>query len=87
MKQYYPINEFSKILGVSAQTLINWDNKGKLKLHHTSTNRYRYYSQEQLSHVMNLNPVIERKTIGYCRVSSAKQRDGLKRQIELDKTC
>ena len=27
MKQYYSINEFSKILGVSAQTLRNWDNK------------------------------------------------------------
>lgn len=29
MKQYYSINEFSKILGVSAQTLRNWDKKGK----------------------------------------------------------
>ena len=27
MKQDYSINEFSKILGVSAQTLRNWDNK------------------------------------------------------------
>ncbi len=28
MSKYYSINEFSKILGVSAQTLRNWDNNG-----------------------------------------------------------
>ena len=82
MKQYYSINEFSKILGVSAQTLRNWDNKGKLKPHHTSTNGYRYYSHEQLSQIMNLNPIVDRKIIGYCRVSSPKQKDDLKRQVE-----
>ena len=32
MSKYYSINEFSKILGVSAQTLRNWDNNGKLHL-------------------------------------------------------
>jgi len=81
MKQYYSINEFSKILGVSAQTLRNWDRNGKLKPHHTSTNGYRYYSQEQLNQVMKI-PTIERKTIGYCRVSSNKQKEDLARQIE-----
>ncbi|MEG0153424.1 MAG: MerR family DNA-binding transcriptional regulator [Niameybacter sp.] len=30
MGKYYSINEFSKILGVSPQTLRNWDNNGKL---------------------------------------------------------
>lgn len=30
MSKYYSINEFSKILRVSAQTLRNWDNNGKL---------------------------------------------------------
>ncbi len=52
MSKYYSINEFSKILGVSAQTLRNWDNKEKLKPHHTSSNGYRYYSHEQLNQVM-----------------------------------
>ena len=46
MSKYYSINEFSKILGVSAQTLRNWDNNSKLHPHHTSNNGYRYYSQE-----------------------------------------
>ena len=82
MSKYYSINEFSKILGVSAQTLRNWDNNGKLHPHHTSSNGYRYYSHEQLNQVMNIKPNLNRKIIGYCRVSSHKQKDDLERQIE-----
>ena len=86
MSKYYSINEFSKILGVSAQTLRNWDNSGKLHPHHTSSNGYRYYSHEQLNQVMNIKLNLDRKVIGYCRVSSNKQRDDLERQIQNMKT-
>ena len=86
MSKYYSINEFSKILGVSAQTLRNCDANGKLHPHHTSTNGYRYYSHEQLNQVMNIKPNLNRLTIGYCRVSSHKQKDDLERQIENVKT-
>ena len=86
MSKYYSINEFSKILGVSAQTLRNWDANGKLHPHHTSTNGYRYYSHEQLNQVMNIKPNLNRLTIGYCRVSSHKKKDDLERQIENVKT-
>ena len=41
MSKYYSINKFSKILGVSAQTLRNRDKNGKLYPHHTSSNKYR----------------------------------------------
>ena len=82
MSKYYSINKFSKILGVSAQTLRNWDKKGKLHPHHTSSNGYRYYSHEQLNQVMNVKPNLDRSVIGYCRVSSNKQKDDLERQIE-----
>ena len=82
MSRYYSINKFSKILGVSAQTLRNWDAKGKLHPHHTSSNGYRYYSHEQLNQVMNIKPNLDRFVIGYCRVSSNKQKDDLDRQIE-----
>ena len=82
MSKYYSINKFSKILGVSAQTLRNGDKKGKLHPHHTSSNGYRYYSHEQLNQVMNIKPNLDRIVIGYCRVSSNKQRDDLERQIE-----
>lgn len=82
MSRYYSINKFSKILGVSAQTLRNWDAKGKLHPHHTSSNGYRYYSHEQLNQVMNIKPNLDRLVIGYCRVSSNKQKADLERQIE-----
>lgn len=82
MSRYYSINKFSKILGVSAQTLRNWDAKGKLHPHHTSSNGYRYYSHEQLNQVMNIKPNLDRFVIGYCRVSSNEQKDDLDRQIE-----
>lgn len=82
MSEYYSINKFSKILGVSAQTLRNWDANGKLHPHHTSSNGYRYYSHEQLNQVLNIKPNLDRIVIGYCRVSSNKQKDDLERQIE-----
>ena len=82
MSKYYSINKFLKILGVSAQTLRNWDKKGKLHPHHTSGNGYRYYSHEQLNQVMNVKPNLDRIVIGYYRVSSNKQKDELERQIE-----
>ena len=81
MSKYYSIHEFSKIIGVSAQTLRNWDANGKLHPHHTTVNGYRYYSDEQLNQVINVKPK-NRITIGYCRVSSHKQKDDLERQID-----
>ena len=63
MSKYYSINKFSKILGVSAQTLRNGDKKGKLHPHHTSSNGYRYYSHEQLNLVMNVKPNLDRKEL------------------------
>lgn len=77
--KYYSISKFSKILGVSPQTLRNWDKNNKLNPHHTSNNGYRYYSHEQLNQVMNIKP-----KIGYCRVSSNKQKDDLQRQLVED---
>lgn len=82
MREYYSIHEFSKILGVSAQTLRNWDKNGKLHPHHTSSNGYRYYSCEQLHEVMKRKVNLDRVVIGYCRVSSNKQKDELEKQIE-----
>lgn len=79
--KYYSIREFAKVLDVSAQTLRNWDNNGKLIPHHKGSTGYRYYCEEQLNQVLN-KPTINRKTIGYCRVSSNKQKDDLERQVE-----
>lgn len=79
--RYFTINKFSKIVGVTPQTLRNWDKAGRLKPHHTSESGYRYYSEEQLNQALKIKPK-SKIVIGYCRVSSSKQKDDLERQIE-----
>ena len=64
LSKYYSIHEFSKIIGVSAQTLRNWDANGKLHPHHTTVSGYRYYSDEQLNQVINVKSK-KSITIGY----------------------
>ena len=51
MTKYYSINEFSKILGVSAQTLRNWDKNGKLHPHHTSSNKQKDDLERQIENM------------------------------------
>jgi len=82
--KYYSIGEFAELIGVTQQTLRNWDKVGKLKPSHTGKSGYRYYSQQQLQYYLGFkgeNPM-KRKVVGYCRVSSNKQKDDLERQIE-----
>ena len=86
--KYYSVGEFAELIGVTQQTLRNWDKAGKLKPSHIGKSGYRYYSQQQLRYYLGLkgeNPAI-RKVVGYCRVSSNKQKDDLERQIENVKT-
>lgn len=86
--KYYSISEFAKIIKVTPQTLRNWDKKNILKPHHTTEYGKRFYSQEQLNKYIGVKTHIEpnKKIIGYCRVSSNKQKDDLERQIENVKT-
>ncbi len=80
--EYYTINKFSKLVGKTPQTLRNWDKSGVLKPHHTTTNGYRYYSEEQIKQVLHIKIDNPKIVIGYCRVSSSKQKDDLERQID-----
>ena len=86
--KYYPIGQFAKAIGKTTKTLRNWDKNGKLKPVRVEDTGYRYYSQEQLNHFLGLKleKQINKKIIGYCRVSSHKQKDDLERQIENVKT-
>lgn len=86
MTEYYSIHKFSKMIGVTPQTLRNWDKSGRLKPNHTAGNGYRYYSSDQLNQVLNIKPNTNRIVVGYCRVSSNKQKDDLERQVENMKT-
>ena len=86
--KYYSIGEFANRIGKTIQTLRNWDKKNILKPSHVTQGGTRYYSQEQLNHFLGLKleKQINKKIIGYCRVSSHKQKDDLERQIENVKT-
>ena len=81
--KYYSAKTVTQILGVTAQTLRNWDKEGKLKPSYTKSNGYRYYSEEDvLSYTKERDRKKERKLVGYVRVSSKKQEDDLIRQKE-----
>ena len=82
--KYYSIGEFAKAIGKTTKTLRNWDKVGTLKPVRVESTGYRYYSQEQLNHFLGIKGIETKtkKVIGYCRVSSHKQKDDLERQIE-----
>ena len=81
--EYLSSKTVSKKLGVTAQTLRNWDREGKLKPAYVKSNGYRYYSLDEiLSFTQERKTKKELKVIGYARVSSNKQSDELARQVE-----
>ncbi len=80
--KYYTIHEMTEILGVTAQTLRNWDKSGKLKPHHTSPNGYRYYSEDDLNQLLN-KPVRKQGKRWVTAVSVRQNtKDDLQRQID-----
>ena len=78
------IGKFAKSLGVSIQTLRNWDKEGKLKPTYVTEDGYRYYSEDLLNKFRNIKNVnkIKKKNILYARVSAKDQKDDLNRQID-----
>ena len=83
MKKYYSIRKLSEMIDVSAQTLRNWEKSGKLIPDYKTSSGYRYYSQEQVDAITgNKTNMENRIIIGYCRVSSTKQKDDLERQVQ-----
>lgn len=80
---YLSIGKMAKSLGVTEQTLRNWDKSGRLKPAYIAESGYRYYTEEQLAKAKGLfyTDSQEKKVIGYCRVSTKKQSESLERQI------
>ena len=80
---YLSISKFAELIGVTPQCLRNWDKDGRLKPHHITESGYRYYTHEQANGYLKIQTLPDEPvTIGYCRVSSNKQKDDLERQIE-----
>lgn len=45
--------QFAKRIGVSKNTVINWERQGFIKPHHKSPTGRRFYSQEQVDEVLS----------------------------------
>lgn len=69
--KHYSICKFAEKIGKSIQTLRNWYKSGELKPAHVTNGGTRYYSQEQLNHFLGIKgeKQLNKKVIGYCRVS------------------
>ena len=84
--KYYSSKTVTKILGVTAQTLRNWDKENKLKPTYVKSNGYRYYSEELI-----LAYTQERKTkknlnvIGYTRVYKENEIELSKQKENIEK--
>ena len=84
--KYYSAKTVTKILGVTAQTLRNWDKENKLKPTYVKSNGYRYYSEELI-----LAYTQERKTkknlnvIGYTRVYKENEIELSKQKENIEK--
>ncbi len=79
------IGKFAKMVGLTPTTIRRMHETGELVPYHINKGGTRYYSTEQLNKFLNHNQV-EKKVIGYCRVSTPAQKDDLKTQVENVKT-
>ena len=82
---YLSIHKVASILGVTPQTLRQWDANGYFVPSQRRSNGYRYYTKEQVEQFAEQFNTIKNKNrinIGYCRVSTNKQKDDLARQME-----
>ena len=82
--KYLSIHKVSTILGVTPQTLRLWDSNGYLVPKQRRDNGYRYYSKQQIDEFLEQFNTIKNKkriNIGYCRVSTNRQKDDLSRQV------
>lgn len=51
-KQFYTVGEAAYILGVTSQTLRNWDKSGKFKAKRNPINNYRIYKASDIENFL-----------------------------------
>lgn len=77
-KDLYKTGEVAKILGVTPQTIINYDKEGKLPTKRTSTNRRVIYKDDLLKYLDDIGLLEKEDTnkvdVIYARVSSQDQK-------------
>jgi len=52
LRDYLRISEAAEYLGVSPNTLRNWENAGKILAHRHPVNGYRLFKQQDLEHLL-----------------------------------
>lgn len=87
--RFLRIGDASKELGISIETLRRWTDKGKIP-HKTSPGGHRFidvdaYLEGKETIFDTPEPDTRKASVVYCRVSSAKQKDDLERQVALAK--
>ncbi len=73
--RWLPLREARKVLGVSANTLRKYGDAGYIKTIRTPSRQRRFDVESYLGNAVGS------ATVCYCRVSSAKQKDDLARQV------
>ena len=80
----YTLNQFAEKLGITPQTLRVWHKEGKLTPAFITDGGHRRYTHKQyLDFIGNTSIQTTKLNVGYVRVSSKKQSDGLVRQAQL----
>jgi predicted site-specific integrase-resolvase len=84
--EYVNTKKAKEILQVTVKTLRIWDKEGKIRTIRTPSN-IRRYNLKDIQNIISYGPPDEEKEkICYCRVSSRKQMDDLKRQEDFFRT-
>ena len=75
---YWSIGKVAQYLGVSVVTLRRWEKEGKLSSDSRTFGQHRRYDAYRIQRLFQRHK--PKATIGYARVSSHDQKDGLERQ-------
>jgi len=81
---YISIGKVSKLIGTSISTLRRWDTENYLNSDYRTKGNHRRYNYHTILQFLGI--VKEKKDVNvviYARVSSSRQKEDLKRQIEL----
>jgi excisionase family DNA binding protein len=61
LRDYLRISEAAEYLGVSPNTLRNWERAGKVVAHRHPVNRYRLFRQQDLDNLLHQTEQTDRK--------------------------
>jgi len=78
--KYIPRREVLKVLNIHYQTLYRMVQRGEIEV--IKTGYKQLYNLEKYLKDKNITDEETKKKICYCRVSSSKQKEDLKRQVE-----